>query len=83
MTPKNIAKMAPNNKTNIVFEFTIYGEPIPNTYQGNRFSIFLQAGELAGVPLYIGEWNNVKREKVNDDESNIVYQINSEKSDLT
>jgi len=83
MTPKNIAKMAPNNKTNIVFEFTIYGEPIPNTYQGNRFSIFVQAGKLAGVPLYIGEWNNVKREKVNDDESNIVYQINSEKSDLT
>jgi hypothetical protein len=43
----------------------------------------VQAGELAGVPPYIGEWNNVKREKVNDDESNIVYQINSEKSDLT
>src|SRR5918994_503364 len=83
MTPKNIAKMAPNNKTNIVFEFTIYGEPTPDSYQGNRFSIFVQAGELAGVPLYIGEWNNVKREKVNDDESNIVYQINSEKSDLT
>jgi hypothetical protein len=83
MTPQNIAKMAPNNKTNVVFKFTTYGEPIPNTYQGNRFSIFVKAGKIAGVPIYIGEWNNVKREKVNDDESNIVYQINSEKSDLT
>ena len=84
MTPKNIAKMAPtNNKTNVVFKFTIYGEPVPNTYQGNRFSIFVQAGKLAGIPLYIGEWNNVKREKVADDESAIVYKINSEKSDIT
>jgi hypothetical protein len=83
MTPKNIAKMAPTNKTNVVFKFTTYGEPIPKTYQGNRFSIFVQAGKIAGVPLYIGEWNNVKREKVNDDESTIVYQIDSEKSDLT
>src|SRR5215203_5343277 len=84
MTPKNIAKMAPtNNKTNIVFKFTIYGEPVPNTYQGNRFSIFVQAGKLAGIPLYIGEWNNVKREKVAEDESAIVYKINSEKSDIT
>jgi hypothetical protein len=83
MTPQNIAKMAPTNKTNVVFKFTTYGEPIPNTYQGNRFSIFVKAGKIAGVPLYIGEWNNVKREKVNDDESTIVYQIDSEKSDLT
>jgi hypothetical protein len=83
MTPQNIAKMAPANKTNVVFKFTTYGEPIPNTYQGNRFSIFVKAGKIAGVPLYIGEWNNVKREKVNDDESTIVYQIDSEKSDLT
>jgi hypothetical protein len=83
MTPQNIAKMAPTNKTNVVFKFTTYGEPIPNTYQGNRFSIFVKAGKIAGVPIYIGEWNNVKREKVNDDESTIVYQINSEKNDLT
>jgi len=83
MTPQNIAKMAPTNKTNVVFKFTTYGEPIPNTYQGNRFSIFVKAGKIAGVPLYIGEWNNVKREKVNDDESTIVYQMDSEKSDLT
>jgi len=83
ITPENIAKIAPVNKANVVFKVTIYGEPIPHTYQGDRFSIFLEAGKLLGVPLYIGEWNNVKREKVNDDESNIVYQINSERSDLT
>jgi hypothetical protein len=83
ITPENIAKIAPVNKANVVFKVTIYGEPIPHTYQGDRFSIFLEAGKLVGVPLYIGEWNNVKREKVNDDESNIVYQIDSERSDLT
>ncbi len=83
ITPENIAKMAPNNKTNVVFEFTMYGEPIPDTYQGNRFITFVNAAELAGVPKYIGEWNNVKREKVNDDESTIIYEINSEKSGLS
>jgi hypothetical protein len=83
ITPENIAKMAPTNNTNVIFKVTLYGEPIPGTYQGDRFSIFVKGGELAGVPLYIGEWNNVKREKVDDDESTIVYQINSERSDLT
>ena len=83
ITPENIAKMAPANKTNVVFKVTVYGELISDTYQGDRFSIFVKGGKLVGVPLYIGEWNNVKREKVNDDESNIVYQINSERSDLT
>lgn len=53
-----------------------------NTYQADRFNVFVKGGELAGVLLYIGEWNNVKREMV-DDESTIVYQINSERNDLT
>ena len=65
MTPKNIAKMAPTNKTDVVFKVTIYGEPVSDTYQGDRFSIFVKGGKLAGIPLYVGEWNNVKREKVN------------------
>ena len=38
---------------------------------------------MQGVPLYIGEWNNVKREKANDDESNIiVYKIDRQASDI-
>ena len=39
MTPHDIAKMARTSRTNVVFKFTTYGEPIPNTYQGNRFRI--------------------------------------------
>jgi hypothetical protein len=83
MTPKNIAKMAPENKSNVVFKFTLYGLPYDNEYQRDKLNIFVRGGELAGVPLYVGEWNNVKREKVNDDESNIVfYKIDRQASDI-
>ena len=45
MTPENLAKMAPVNKTNVIFKFSIYGIPQPNTYQGDRLDIFVKAGE--------------------------------------
>ena len=51
--------MAPADKTNVVFKVSLYGVPHPNTYQGDRLNIFVQAGKMAGVPLYIGEWNNL------------------------
>ena len=73
MTPKNIAKMAPDNKSNVVFKITLYGLPYDDKYQRDRLDIFVRGAELAGVPLYVGEWNNVKRERVNDDESNIIF----------
>lgn len=83
MTPKNIAKMAPDNKSNVVFKFTLYGSPYDDKYQRDKLNIFVRGGELAGVPLYVGEWNNVKREKVNDEESNIVfYKIDRQASDI-
>jgi Cellulase (glycosyl hydrolase family 5) len=83
ITPKNIAKMAPDNKSNVVFKFTLYGLPYDSKYQRDRLNIFVRGAELAGVPLYVGEWNNVKREKVNDEESGIIfYQIDRQASDI-
>jgi len=60
----NLAKMAPANKTNTIFKFSIYGLPSPGSYQEQRLNVFLSAGNLSGVPVYIGEWNNVARDKV-------------------
>jgi hypothetical protein len=61
VTPQNLAKMAPANKQNVVFKISLYAVPTDNSYQQKRLDIFNKAAQLAGVPLYIGEWNNVKR----------------------
>jgi Cellulase (glycosyl hydrolase family 5) len=61
VTPQNLAKMAPANKTNVIFKISMYGVPADNNYQQKRLDIFTKAAQLAGVPLYIGEWNNVRR----------------------
>jgi hypothetical protein len=75
--PENQAKMVPANKTNVVFKISLYGVPT-DPYHGARLVILIKAGKLAGVPLYVGEWNNVEREK-----SEGVFKINPKKSDIT
>jgi hypothetical protein len=75
--PENQAKMVPANKTNVVFKISLYGVPT-DPYHGARLAILIKAGKLAGVPLYVGEWNNVEREK-----SEGVFKINPNKSDIT
>ena len=40
--------------------------------------MFIAAGNLSGVPVYIGEWNNVDRDKVINEEGDFVYEINPE-----
>ncbi len=57
---ENLAKMSPNNKQNIVFKFSLYGIP-KDGYQSDKLQLFENASRIAGVPLYVGEWNNVKR----------------------
>jgi hypothetical protein len=61
VTPQNLAKMAPANKQNVVFKISLYAVPADNNYQQKRLDIFIKAAQIAGVPLYIGEWNNVRR----------------------
>lgn len=79
----NLAKMAPANKTDTIFKFSIYGLPSPGSYQEERLKMFISAGNLSGVPVYIGEWNNVARDKVINEEGDFVYEINPEASDIT
>jgi hypothetical protein len=82
LTPENLAKMSPENKSNIAFKISLYGLPTPDSYQGDRLAVFLQASQLTQVPLYIGEWNNVKREQSVNEEGEVVFQINPELSDI-
>ena len=82
LNSENLAKMAPANKANVVFKISLYGLPSPGTYQGDRLNIFVQAGKLAGVPLYIGEWNNVVRQSNINEQGEIVTQINPELSNI-
>jgi hypothetical protein len=63
ISPENLAKMAPLSKENIAFKISVYGVPDRDAYQKERFDIFLKTRDLTGVPLYIGEWNNVVRTK--------------------
>jgi hypothetical protein len=79
---ENLAKMAPDNRTNVVFKVSLYGLPTPDSYQADRLNTFIQAGQLVGVPLYIGEWNNVVREQTINEEGEVITQINPELSNI-
>ena len=78
ISPKNLAKMAPSNKENIAFKVSIYAVPKGDGYQEKRFDMFLETSDLAGVPLYIGEWNNVVRTK-----EGVISKLNPKLSELT
>ena len=54
------------------------GVPDTDAYQKERFDLFLKTRELTGIPLYIGEWNNVVRTQEGG-----IFKINPAASDLT
>jgi len=78
VSPENLAKMAPSEKQNVVFKISVYGVPDRDDYQKERFDMFLKTRDLTGVPLYIGEWNNVVRVRDGG-----VFKINPGASELT
>jgi hypothetical protein len=78
ISPKNLAKMAPSDKNNIAFKVSVYAVPEGDGYQEKRFDLFLKTTDLTGLPLYIGEWNNVVRTKQDG-----VTKLNPELSELT
>ncbi|HSA72473.1 MAG TPA: hypothetical protein VLD84_00820 [Nitrososphaeraceae archaeon] len=78
ISPQNLAKMVPSSKENIAFKISVYGVPDRDDYQKERFDLFLDTRNLTGVPLYIGEWNNVVRTKEGG-----VFKINPGASDFT
>ena len=79
----NLAKMTPNEKTNVVFKFSLYGLPEPGSYQEQRLKMFVNTGQLAGVPIYVGEWNNVDRDLTVNEEGDVVFEINPQTSNIT
>jgi hypothetical protein len=82
LTPENLAKMAPNNKDNVVFKISVYGIPNPNTYQGDKLAILTDASKIINVPMYVGEWNEVSREEKINENGNMMFHIDPIKSDL-
>jgi hypothetical protein len=78
ISPENLAKMAPSNKENIAFKISVYGVPNRDAYQKQRFDLFLKTRDLTGVPLYIGEWNNVVRTRDGG-----IFKINPGQSEFT
>jgi len=83
LTPENLAKMKPQNNTNIVFKISIYGLPTESSYQQQKFNTFLKASNITGVPIYVGEWNNVLREQVINEDGAPVFEINPFESDIS
>jgi hypothetical protein len=86
LTPENIAKMAPENKNNTIFKFTLYRLPEPGGYHEERFNTYLAAGEISEIPVMIGEWNNIERVRVeerdNDGDKSVVYRVDAGASDI-
>ena len=78
ITPENLAKMGPSNKENVVFKISVYGVPNRDAYQKERFDTFLKTSNLTGIPLYVGEWNNVVRTQQGG-----VFKLNPGLSELT
>ena len=78
ISPENLAKMAPSSKENTAFKISVYGVPDRDAYQKERFGMFLKTRDLTGIPLYIGEWNNVVRTRDGG-----VFKINPGQSQFT
>ena len=70
--------MGPSNKENVVFKISVYGVPNRDAYQKERFDTFLKTSNLTGIPLYVGEWNNVVRTQQGG-----VFKLNPGLSELT
>lgn len=79
----NLAEMTPADKRNVIFKFSLYGLPKPGSYQEQRLNMFVDTGQIAGVPIYVGEWNNVDREPTVNEEGDVVYEISPETSNIT
>lgn len=79
---QNMAKMAPQNKENIVLKMSLYGLPSLG-YQTEKLQLYLNASKVTGVPLYIGEWNNVKRTATLNEEGKKIWKIDANRSDIT
>jgi hypothetical protein len=78
---QNMAKIAPEDKKNIVLKMSLYGLPSLR-YQSEKLELYLNASKITGIPLYIGEWNNVKRTAMVNEEGKRIWKIDANRSDI-
>jgi len=55
--PQNMAKMAPANKTNVIFKSALYDIPTHCNYAEDRLNTVKKTAQLLGIPLWMGEFN--------------------------
>jgi hypothetical protein len=86
LTSENMAKIIPKDR-NSIFKISLYGIPKDNNYQEKKLELLLNVSNIAKIPLYVGEWNNVNREKkvttANTTMVDDTSKINATTSDLT
>lgn len=81
-TSENMLKMLPQNYNNILFKISLYGIPTTGSYQEQKLNLLRGVSNQSGVPLYIGEWNDLSTEERNDVETQDVKELIEDVSDL-
>ena len=82
LTSENMAKIIPKDR-NSVFKISLYGIPRDNNYQDKKLELLINVSKIAKIPVYVGEWNNVNREKKATANTDDTSKINASKSDLS
>ena len=82
LTSENMAKIIPKDR-NSVFKISLYGIPRDNNYQDKKLELLINVSKIAKIPVYVGEWNNVNREKKATANRDDTSKINASKSDLS
>ncbi len=85
LTSENMAKMIPQD-SNSIFKISLYGIPQDNNYQEKKLELLLNVSKIAKIPIYVGEWNHVNREKkatISNNTTDDTSKINASKSDLS
>jgi hypothetical protein len=83
LTSENMAKIIPKDR-NSIFKISLYGIPYDDNYQDKKLELLLNVSKIAKIPLYVGEWNHVNREKkLTAENTDDISKINSTNSDLT
>jgi hypothetical protein len=85
LTSENMAKIIPQD-SNSIFKISLYGIPKDNNYQEKKLELLLNVSKIAKIPIYVGEWNHVDREKKATIANNTIddtSKINASKSDLS
>jgi hypothetical protein len=85
LTSENMAKMIPQD-SNSIFKISLYGIPKDNNYQEKKLELLLNVSKITKIPIYVGEWNHVDREKkakISNNTTDDTSKINASKSDLS